>query len=162
MKRCVFVAGPGIMLADKTKLLRKLLTYWSNFVRGLSALSTTWVDSNMTVQNIVNMMVKFHGVNFYIIILYSEMSVWNNALFAAQIQVCQFVFERHNLAGCFVIYVGHVSWRVFIIDIFNTAFVTKNYTCLLKIKIIHIWRQNMNPIWLAFNSWGPWEISKKF
>ena len=39
----------------------------------------------------------------------ATMSIWTNALFTGQIQVCQLVVEpRNHTAGC-VIYVGHVS-----------------------------------------------------
>ena len=64
----------------------------------------------------------------------APMSMWTNALFAVQIQVCQLVVTPRNLAGC-GIYVGHVSSiACFIINIFNTTFVTKNCAGLLKIK----------------------------
>ena len=53
------------------------------------------------------------------------------ALFEVQIQVCQLVAEPRNLADC-VIYAGHVSSIACFINIFNTNFVTKNCTRLLK------------------------------
>ena len=73
----------------------------------------------------------------------ASMSMWISALFAVQIQVCQLVVTPRNLAGC-GIYVVHVSSTAcFIINIFNTTFVTKNCTLLLKITKIYIWQKNM-------------------
>ena len=53
-------------------------------------------------------------------------SMWTNALFAVQIQVCQLGVELRNLAG-WVIFVGHVSSmaRFFIINIVNTTFTSQ-------------------------------------
>ena len=71
--------------------------------------------------------------------------MWTNALFAVQIHVCQLVVEPRNFAGC-LIYVGHINLIAcfFIINIFNTTFVTKNCT-LLKITQKYIWQQNRGP-----------------
>ena len=66
----------------------------------------------------------------------ATMGMWTNGLFAVQIQVCQLVAEPRNIAGC-VIYVVHVnSIECFVIDIFNTTFVTKKCTRLFKITMI--------------------------
>ena len=63
----------------------------------------------------------------------ATVSMSTNALFAMQIKVCQLVVELRDLTGC-VIYAGHVSSiACFISNIFNTAFVIKNRTRLLKI-----------------------------
>ena len=72
-------------------------------------------------------------------------SIWINALFAVQIQVCQSVVEPSNLAGC-VIYIGHVrSIACFIINILKATFVTKNCRRLFKLTIIYTRQQNMSP-----------------
>ena len=54
-------------------------------------------------------------------------TMWTNVLSAFQIQVCQLVLEPCNLAGRVLCR----TCRVFIITIFSTTFVTKNYFRLL-------------------------------
>ena len=75
-------------------------------------------------------------------------SMWTNALFNVQIQVCQLDVEPRNFAG-WVIYVGHVSSiaRFSIINIVNTTFATNNCTGLFEIRKIYIWQQ----IWAQQN-----------
>ena len=73
----------------------------------------------------------------------ASMSMWTSALFAVQIQVCQFVVTPRNLAGCGIYVVRVSSIACFIINIFNTTFVTKTCTLLLKITKIYIWQKNM-------------------
>ena len=68
----------------------------------------------------------------------ARISMSNNISFAAQIQVCQLVVEPGYLASC----VCGAYQSVFIINIFNTTFVTNNCIRLLKITIICMWQQN--------------------
>ena len=63
----------------------------------------------------------------------ASMTMWTSALFAVQIQICQLVVTPRNLAGCGIYEVHVSSIACFIIIIFNTTFVTKNCTLLLKI-----------------------------